>query len=136
MLLPNVSKFMMSLMTPLCRMLANSAMPMMAYMNITRKSRAPMLKSAGKDTIRANSSFRMPFAACQGRERRHVNKNSTPARHNISASLCLMLPLSNHQSIVLANTNTDHNVQECCLQMEPAVSIVKSISKRELKAIT
>ena len=63
-LLPNVSKLTRSSNAPLLCTCPKTAMPIIAYINVIRNNRAPMLNNAGKDTIRANNNFLMPLAAC------------------------------------------------------------------------
>jgi len=63
MLLPKVSKFTMSLMAFCFLTCPKTDIPIIAYIKVIKPSSAPILKSAGKDTIKANNSFRIPLAA-------------------------------------------------------------------------
>lgn len=44
-------------------------MPIIAQMNVINARRAPILKSAGRDTTSANKSLRIPFAAYKNRNK-------------------------------------------------------------------
>lgn len=63
MLLPNVSKLIISFKAPCFLTWPNSDIPRIAYTNKRRARSAPMLNNAGNETTKANKSFRIPFAA-------------------------------------------------------------------------
>lgn len=82
MLRPNVWKFTISLRAPCKRTWPNNDIPNMAYMNVINAKSAPILKSAGSDTTKANSNFRMPLAALINRSILPIRKTRT-TRSNV-----------------------------------------------------